>query len=85
MITASLSDCYIVKWYNTPFYVLVGILTSKDSKGRFKEDDIIRTSHIVKIEENLVYTRNSVYEVLSWRYGLEPDLESIPFSKQPTK
>lgn len=34
-----------------------------DTKGRFQSGDRIRTSPIVLIENNIVYTENSIYEV----------------------
>lgn len=73
-ITAELNDCSIHNWYDTEFYVLTGIISSKDSKGRFRSGTHIRTSFILKIEDNLVITRNSVYKVNSWEDGKIPDI-----------
>ena len=73
-ITAELNDCSIHKWYDTKFYVLTGTVASKDSKGRFKVGTNIRTSFILKIEDSLVITRNSIYKVNSWEDDKIPDI-----------
>lgn len=73
-ITAELNDCSIHKWYDTKFYVLTGTVASKDSKGRFKVGTQIRTSHILKVEGDLVITRNSLYKVNSWKGDKTPDI-----------
>lgn len=40
----------------------------KDYKGRFEPGNWIRTSYVTKVEGDLVYTMNSIYQV---RGGLE--------------
>lgn len=37
-----------------------------DTKGRFVDGEVIRTSVVVTIEGNVVLTRNSIYEVETW-------------------
>jgi len=73
-ITAELNDCSIHKWYDTKFYVLTGTVASKDSKGRFRVGTQIRTSYILKVEGDLVITRNSIYKVNSWKGDKTPDI-----------
>ena len=73
-VTAELNDCAIHKWYDTKFYVLTGTVASQDSKKRFKVGHIIRTSHILKVEGDLVITRNSIYKVNSWNNDKVPDI-----------
>lgn len=42
--------------------VLIGKIYN-DSKGRFEDGTVVRTSAVSKIADNVAYTRNSVYKL----------------------
>jgi hypothetical protein len=38
-----------------------------DTAGRFKDGEVIHTSYVKLLDGDVVYTRNSIYEIASWR------------------
>lgn len=59
-ITAKLVAAQLIK---TPHGDHVRGTVFNDAKGRFEEGEKIRTSTVVSIEDNIVLTRFSIYEV----------------------
>lgn len=60
--TAELRDYYSYPAGNSSVYV--GRIYN-DSKGRFVDGQIVRTSLVEKVDGDLVYTMNSVYKLVN--------------------
>jgi len=63
-VTADLKDWVEMPTSTGEFYCIWGT-AANDSKGRFPDGHIVRTSAIVKVEEGIAVTLNSAYRLLS--------------------
>ena len=68
-ITATLSNCEKCWFPDERNFHLVGAI-SNDSKNRFPDGRIVRTSIVEKLEGDLAYTVYSVYRIESWKEEL---------------
>ena len=57
---AELHDWRYMVSGNGKLIVLQGYIFS-DTKGRFHDGELVTTSYVVAIEEDIIYTKNSVY------------------------